>query len=259
MKTMTCNNRQHGLSLIEIMVALVISLFLLAGLLQMFISTRQSARIQENLSRVQENGRYAIDYLGRVIRLAGYRSKETIKRGDSFEERFTNKLPIQDNVSDLSGSDSKIPTIIFEGENTGEGEVRDCLNQLITSAPSSPVLATNTLKIETDSTGNPRLRCQTPTDTQTIVDGVEDIYVLYGENTDGDLLGVADRYVSGPSVDDWKKVVSVRISLLLRTAENNLAESPQPYTFMGVTTTPSSDDRRLRRVFTTTITLRNRV
>lgn len=57
MKTMTCNNRQHGLSLIEIMVALVISLFLLAGLLQMFISTRQSARIQENLSRVQVNGR----------------------------------------------------------------------------------------------------------------------------------------------------------------------------------------------------------
>lgn len=52
---------------------------------------------------------YAIDYLGRVIRLAGYRSKETIKRGDSFEERFTNKLPIQDNVSDLSGSDSKSP------------------------------------------------------------------------------------------------------------------------------------------------------
>lgn len=43
-------------------------------------------------------------------------------------------------------------------------------------------------------------------------------HVLYGENTDGDLLGAADRYVSGPSVDDWKKVVSVRISLLLRTA-----------------------------------------
>lgn len=78
------NNRQQGLTLIEIMVALVISLFLLAGLLQLFIGTRQSARIQENLSRVQENGRYAIDYLGRVIRLAGYRSRETIKRAETF-------------------------------------------------------------------------------------------------------------------------------------------------------------------------------
>lgn len=259
MNTMTHNSRQRGLTLIEIMVALVISLFLLAGLLQLFIGTRQSARIQENLSRVQENGRYAINYLGRVIRLAGYRSKETIKQGDSFEERF-NISPIQDNVSKLSDSDSKMPTIIFEGENTGEGEVRDCLNQLITSLPGAPVIASNTIKINTtDST----LQCQTSTNTQPIVDGVEDIYVLYGENTDGDLLGVADRYVSGPIVSDWKKVVSVRISLLLRTSENNLAESPQPYTFKGVSTTPSPvngiPDRRLRRVFTTTITLRNRV
>jgi type IV pilus assembly protein PilW len=248
MKTMTRNNRQQGLTLIEIMVALVISLFLLAGLLQLFIGTRQSARIQENLSRVQENGRYAVDYLGRVIRLAGYRSKETIKQGDSFEERFTGSYAIKDN-----SSESKSPVIVFEGENTGEGEVRDCLNQLITSLPGTPVLATNTLKI-TDTT----LQCQTsPTKIETVVDGVEDMYVLYGENTDGDLLGVADRYVSGPFVSDWKKVVSVRVSFLLQTLENNLAESPQPYTFKGVSTTPT--DRRLRRVFTTTITLRNRV
>lgn len=257
MKTMTRNNRQQGLTLIEIMVALVISLFLLAGLLQLFIGTRQSARIQENLSRVQENGRYAIDYLGRVIRLAGYRSRETIKRAETFEERFSSHLPIQ-----YKTGSGEILTVIFEGENTGQGEVRDCLNTLITSPPNPPVISTNTLKID----GN-KLQCQAnriPTDainfpqqTQTVLEDVEAMQVLYGENTDGDLLGVADRYVSGPSVGDWKKVVSVRVSLLLRTAEDNLAEAPQPYTFQESVITPN--DRRLRRVFTTTITLRNRV
>ncbi|HMR72841.1 MAG TPA: PilW family protein, partial [Candidatus Saccharibacteria bacterium] len=50
-------------------------------------------------------------------------------------------------------------------------------------------------------------------------------------------------------------VFSVRISLVLRTADDNLVEAPQPYTINGVTTTPT--DRRLRRVFTTTIALRN--
>lgn len=62
-------------------------------------------------------------------------------------------------------------------------------------------------------------------------------------------------YVSATNVQNWDNIFSVRISLLLRTAENNLIETPQSYTINGVTTTPT--DRRLRRVFTTTIALRN--
>ncbi|NJM11546.1 MAG: prepilin-type N-terminal cleavage/methylation domain-containing protein [Synechococcaceae cyanobacterium SM1_2_3] len=249
MKTLTCRNRQYGLTLIEIMVALVISMFLLAGLLQLFIITRQSARVQENLSRVQENGRYAIDYLSRFIRLAGYRSNETIRLAEEFENKF-NVFPIE-----AKTSNGEILTVIFEGENTGQGEVRDCLNALVVSSPGAPVTSSNTLKIS-----NNMLQCQTANATQTIVEDVESVQVLYGENTDSDLMGVADRYVSGATIassGDWNRVVSVRITLLLRTSDNNLVESAQPYTFNGASTTPT--DRRLRRVFTTTIALRNRV
>lgn len=64
--------RQAGMTLVEIMIALLIGAFLLAGVMQIFVHTRQSNRMQENLSRLQENGRFAMEFLGRDLRMAGY-------------------------------------------------------------------------------------------------------------------------------------------------------------------------------------------
>ena len=64
--------RQTGLSLVEIMVAMVISLILLAGVLQIYLSSKTTYRMQEGLSRLQENGRFAIDIISRDIRMAGF-------------------------------------------------------------------------------------------------------------------------------------------------------------------------------------------
>jgi type IV pilus assembly protein PilW len=54
------------------MVALLISMFLLLGLIQVFSASREAYRLSEGLSRVQENARFAIDYLQRDIRMAGH-------------------------------------------------------------------------------------------------------------------------------------------------------------------------------------------
>lgn len=248
MNTMIRKHCQQGLSLIEILVALVISLFLLAGLLQLFISLRVSAKVQENLSRVQENGRYALDYIGRLTRLAGSRSRFNIERGLSFNEAFPSVKAIEGTNNDGPNSSDTI-TVTFEGEGPGQGDVRNCVNvQIGENATASNVLSIN---------NSNSLQCVSGGQTQPIVDNVENMQILYGENTDGDTWGVADRYVPASDVGQWDRVVSARISLLLRTAENNLADSPQPYTFNGATVTPASTDRYLRRVFTTTVTLRN--
>lgn len=177
MNTSIIKYRQHGMTLIEIMVALVISLFLLAGLLQMFIATRQSSRIQENLSRVQENGRFGIEYINRVVRQAGYRSRTTILNGEAFKQAF-NVDRIEGTNNDGTNNSDKI-TVRFEGENTGQGEVRNCLNQLIVS----PTISIDTLSID----ANNNLQCQVVTpvgaaaQAQPILENVEDFQVLYGE------------------------------------------------------------------------------
>lgn len=70
------NARLHdlnrGFSLVELMVALVITLILLAGVAQIFLSSKKSFTIQNALGRQQENGRYVLDTLAKDLRRAGY-------------------------------------------------------------------------------------------------------------------------------------------------------------------------------------------
>jgi len=71
-KRMTSLDKQHGLSLIEIMVALTVSLILMAGVLQIFLSSKQSYKANDGLSRVQEAGRFSLESLIREVRLTGF-------------------------------------------------------------------------------------------------------------------------------------------------------------------------------------------
>ncbi|MDD1616788.1 MAG: type IV pilus assembly protein PilW, partial [Methylococcaceae bacterium NSP1-2] len=72
MKNFRTTAPQRGFTLIELMIAMLIGVFLMAGILQIFSSAKQAYRLQENLSRLQENGRFAMDYLTKGVRMAGY-------------------------------------------------------------------------------------------------------------------------------------------------------------------------------------------
>jgi type IV pilus assembly protein PilW len=62
----------RGFSLVELMVALLITLILLAGIGQIFLSSKKSFVIQGSLGRMQENGRYAMEALTQDLRRAGF-------------------------------------------------------------------------------------------------------------------------------------------------------------------------------------------
>jgi len=62
----------RGFSMVELMVALVITLILLAGIGQIFLSSKKSYSIQDSLGRMQENGRYAMETVVADLRRAGY-------------------------------------------------------------------------------------------------------------------------------------------------------------------------------------------
>lgn len=64
--------RMAGLSLIELMIALLIGTLLIFGLIQLFTASRTAYQLSEGLSRVQENGRFAVDFLQRDLRIAGH-------------------------------------------------------------------------------------------------------------------------------------------------------------------------------------------
>ena len=60
------------MTLVEIMIAMLIGIFLTGGVLQVFASARQSYRVHEATSRMQENGRMALEVLSRDIRMADF-------------------------------------------------------------------------------------------------------------------------------------------------------------------------------------------
>ena len=101
---------------------------------------------------------------------------------------------------------------------------------------------------------------------QELIEGVEGMQITYGVDTDNDLL--ANTYVTADAVTDWTRVVSVNLAILVRSIDEYGTEvDTQRYKLLGGD--PVLDlggvgarygpfnDRRSRRVFTTTITLRN--
>jgi type IV pilus assembly protein PilW len=95
-----------------------------------------------------------------------------------------------------------------------------------------------------------------------LVEGVERLEVRYGE-----VLSTGNvKYLgaSAMSADDWPKVVSVEIGVLVRTTrEVLLSHDTQSYSLPGVRVTPNTQQgytpgRYFRKVFTTLVQLRNR-
>jgi type IV pilus assembly protein PilW len=73
------NRKQTGLTLVELLVAMAIQFILLAAMVYVYTSSRVMFTVNEQLSRVQENGRYATDTLLYDIRMAGFTGCRSIK------------------------------------------------------------------------------------------------------------------------------------------------------------------------------------
>lgn len=95
-----CAKIVHGFSLVELMVALALSLFLIGGVIATFTAARNTAAQTETLSRVQENIRFASDYLVRDLRNAGFRDELTLT--------FDQLVAIQNEFAAIVGDNDEI-------------------------------------------------------------------------------------------------------------------------------------------------------
>lgn len=66
----TSRHRQRGLSLIELMIALLIGTILLLGITSLFNTTSNVNRMENGLARLQENGRFALSRIADDLRMA---------------------------------------------------------------------------------------------------------------------------------------------------------------------------------------------
>ena len=247
------NQQQCGFTMVELLVAMAIGLFLVGGVFQLFVANKQSSRIQNNLSHVQENGRFAVSELARVIRMTGLKSDPT----DTAAFSTVATAPIV-------GTDSTSDDISISFQGSIGGAI-DCLGtSFLPATPAATI--TNRFYLANDANGVSSLFCSETTaatpNPQPLVEDVTNMQITYGVDTAGD--GTANYYVDATTVTagtagvaDWPNVVSVHISLLVDSSEDNVTTAAQNYQFEGATVTPT--DTRLHKVFNITIALRNRL
>ena len=64
--------RQVGLSLVELLIAMALGLLILLGVISIFSASRGNYQFQQSSSAVQESGRIALEVMARDIRMTGF-------------------------------------------------------------------------------------------------------------------------------------------------------------------------------------------
>ncbi len=214
------NSRQRGVTLVELMIAMLVGLFLMGGMLMVFDRTKQAYRYQNGLAQVQEQGRFAIAFLTQSLRVAGF-------PGDN--------MPPGNKIEGIDGLTDTVTVRLRDN--------RDCRDV------ATAGVAVNRFRINANN-----LECSGDGITWDVyVQNVEDLQILYGEDLTAD--GVANRYVTATQAPAWANVVTARVSLLARSADR-AAVWPEDHVNLNGNIV-AADDNRLRRTFSTTITLRN--
>lgn len=62
--------KQLGMTLIELMIALVLGLIIVAAGFQLFVSGSINYNLQKTLAELQDNGNFGLNYITKDIRLA---------------------------------------------------------------------------------------------------------------------------------------------------------------------------------------------
>ena len=234
-------NQQQGVTLIELMISLVISMILMLGVVGLYVTSKRGYVLQDDLARQQENARFSLDTLMHDIRMAGYSPTGNFV-GDPINLATT---------ADGGGTASDTITLAFDSPT-------DCLNQ---AAPGN--VAVNRYFIDADN----NLSClgNGGADSEVLAEGVVNMQILYGIDTDGaadpdKADGQANKYVNWSSVIAIERdfIVSIRLGLLTSTP-NESASAQNNKDHLVLDQTITTTEKRIYRVYTNTIVMRNRV
>lgn len=214
--------QQAGLSLIEMMVAILISSILLLGVLELFSNTLTTDRTHTELARIQESGRVAMELVAREVRRAGYQGC-----AGASTKTVAGTVTYPDDA--IEGASATSFTLNY-ARNTGAGAFpnKDCAGNAlhpftITFSNCGEHLCLNS----TDSGGTQQLT--TKTQISALRYGVQS-----GVPDSGDILWKPHADMATP---DWPLIRKLQISLAIMDSQDQFVQS---------------------RTFTSVIELRNR-
>ena len=217
--------RLRGYSLIELMIALLIALFLLAGLVNVVGGTRLASTNQTSLAQLQDEERLAMSMINDVVQTAGYfDTSSNWSPITAFPSPITTSgtpasatLAVGQIIGGAHISLTTPDTLAVRYATTGTDGILNCNGSTNTTA----TIYTNFLFINTAATPN-QLECSidgTAADAVSLVPNVVNMQVWYGVSTAvAANSGVTntDTYMTADEVTasgNWAGVASVRVTL----------------------------------------------
>ncbi|MCJ8340813.1 MAG: PilW family protein [Pseudomonadales bacterium] len=240
---------QHGFSLIELMISMLLGVFLIGGLISVFIASSQNYRVQQALTQVQDKGRFAVKKMREDVQQAGF----DIVFADVAVQYFP-----------VAGAGScALGLAVFETYWTeGAVDKRRCY-----------YLENNQLKRnETDDLAVP-----VAANAIVIIDGITQLDFTFAIDLDGGgldkvagvtYLTAADLIVGNggtpATTATWQSVRAVRVEMIVVSDTGNVTTAEQvlvnPFgKNPAVNFNAPADDLRLYQAFSATYALRNRI
>ena len=272
--------KNSGFSLLELLIALGLGVFMLAGIVQVTVGSKQAFEVIHAQAASQEAGRFGMSFVGRSTRSAGYINPGdiTTMNGDDFAADLVNLLANDDYwaaqngftegaivvgadsaANTLTDADTSLDSFTFRTEGDANNTMLDCAGTALDDTAGN--FTRMTYYVDT----NDQLRCAVSSpagDTSVVlVSGVEDMQVLYGVG-DATTSNRVLRYLTASQMTatDWPFVVSIRVGMMTRSDNSPLDTTGSQYTVLDKTIdAANTGDGRARQVFTQTVSLRSQL
>lgn len=223
--------RPSGFTLVELMVAITITMFLIAGMLALVVKMKGSFTTQDQLGRTQENVLFALTILDTTIRHAGYFPDPAVSTESIAMPATTTANPDgttyadQQSIAGSAGAGTVSDTISVRFQAASGDDLTNCAGDINKSG--AKVSWSNTFAVNASS----QLTCTVSVDggapgaPVVLIDNVGSLRVLYGVDSTATSNNV-DRYVSATDIGTtypFTSVYSVRLSIVFNDLVNSRA------------------------------------
>lgn len=186
MKIIRITKKEKGLTIIELLVALVIFSMVIAGIYRVFVSQTRAYTVQDRVVETQQTIRSAMEVLLKDLRMTGYDSDSP----DSKMDIITPLVPGTDQI-----------TIDYEFDNTTQYSIRYWRDA------GSQTLRRQLTTIKDDGSSVAGA-------VETLLENVESLNFTYGVDTDDD-YAMNGGWIEAADIGD-SRTVAVRVRLTAR-------------------------------------------
>ena len=282
--------KNTGFSLIELMVAMMIGLFLVFVVVSSYATNKSSNVRRAELGELESNARIAMEFLRNGIEHAGYPSTYVHIINNPFltDDRdisgyicTTDGAVNYQTVGRINNSDRytkdnasrDVITVAYMPDNPNDTDLgahywQDCAGSYATDTASNSIQAQNCSADPISGQGSTAivynsyflnsngLSCTSSRNiTVPIAGGIDGIQYRYGVRTSGNTV-----YQDATTVESnaaWNNVVSVQIAMLVRSIEK-VKQADEQKRFLLLDNLVTRNDRYVRKVFTSTVHLVNK-